>query len=206
MTILKLLSLLLLSVTFCFGKDIPNKKRTPIINGTTVTNNQFPYQILISGGDDGGGTILNKRWILTAAHVAASGNSLQFYAGSYFLTVYATNTCGTISKNIIVQVNNCGFRVFPNPAQTTVAVEFEEPDKIESISDVIDLIDEKTLKKVKTKDVKALKEKEKNNPKAYGKIEFDVSDLPRGTYYLNMRFENKNGNKVEQTRIILTDK
>ncbi len=126
--------------------------------------------------------------------------------GSYFLTVYATNTCGTISKNIIVQVNNCGYRVFPNPAQTTVAVEFEEPDKIESIPDVIDLIDEKTLRKVKTKDVKALKEKEKNNPKAYRKIDFDVADLPRGTYYLNMGFENKNGNKVEQTRIILTDK
>ena len=52
----------------------------------------------------------------------------------------------------------------------------------------------------------ASKEKEKNNPKAYGKIDFDVTDLPRGTYYLNMGFENKNGNKVEQTRIILTDK
>lgn len=126
--------------------------------------------------------------------------------GSYFLTVYATNTCGTSSRNIIVQVNSCGFRVFPNPAQTTVAVEFEEPDKIESIPDVIDLIDEKTQKKVKTKDVKSLKEKEKNNPKAYKKIDFDVSDLPRGTYYLNMGFENKNGSKVEQTRIILIDK
>jgi Trypsin len=544
MTNLKLLSLLLFSVTFCFGKDVPNKKRTPIINGSIITNNQFPYQVLISGGNDGGGTILNKRWILTAAHVAASGSPLQFYAGvtnrnslasgqnriykrhkphpsygyvssstspdndlalievtqpfvfnsnvdavklasstnqgswavnqlpqvsgfgrtsstsnvlsnelrvtsvqvtnidntynkiraggnnptsnggndscqgdsggplsanglfpnniqlgivsaggtcgtvgvymmiskylgwitetlhllgtpdyvcgnttfenlarlpdgvsfswsaspanlfsvtsgtglsfttsnnsngnsgqgivtltvttpagtfthtkqvwvgkpapinivtdgtftingsnttlcrtfgycmtsnanvtlngglvplntansfsyggwptsnsflntstsvatndracfgtnntgSYFLTVYATNTCGTISRNIIVQVNSCGFRVFPNPAQTTIAVEFEEPDKIESIPDVIDLIDEKTLKKVKTKDVKALKEKEKNNPKAYGKIDFDVTDLPRGTYYLYMGFENKNGNKVEQTRIILTDK
>lgn len=68
------------------------------------------------------------------------------------------------------------------------------------------LIDEKTQKKVKTKDMKALKEKEKNNPKAYGKIDFDVTDLPRGTYYLNMGFENKNGSKVEQTRIILTDK
>ena len=35
---------------------------------------------------------------------------------------------------------------------------------------------------------------------------FDVSDLPRGTYYLNMGFEHKNGSKIEQTRIILTDK
>lgn len=126
--------------------------------------------------------------------------------GSYFLTVYANNICGAISKNVIFQVNNCGFRVFPNPAQTTVAVEFEEPDKIESIPDVIDLVEEKTQKKVKSKDVKTIKEKEKNNPKAYGKIEIDVSDLPRGVYYLNMSYENKNGSKIEQIRIVLTDK
>jgi Trypsin/Secretion system C-terminal sorting domain len=126
--------------------------------------------------------------------------------GSYFLTVYASNTCGTSSKNVIFQVNNCGFRVFPNPAQTTVAVEFEEPDKIESIPDIIDLVEEKSQKKVKSKDVKMIKEKEKNNHKAYGKIEIDVSDLPRGVYYLNMSYENKNGSKVEQARVILTDK
>jgi hypothetical protein len=37
-------------------------------------------------------------------------------------------------------------------------------------------------------------------------IEIDVDDLPRGIYYLNMSYENKNGSKVEQVRVVLTDK
>ena len=81
MTTLKLLSILLISVTVSFGKDIPKAKSTPILNGRIITNNQIPYQVLISGGNNGGGTIVNKKWILTAAHIANTGNSLQLYAG-----------------------------------------------------------------------------------------------------------------------------
>lgn len=54
---------------FSFENDKPNPKVTkdkiikPIIGGTQVGINEIPYQVLIAGGEDGGGTLINKRWI-----------------------------------------------------------------------------------------------------------------------------------------------
>ncbi len=78
--------LLALVPALTFAKILPDEKqpkhkKTNIVNGSIVTlNSQFPAQVLITGGEDGGGTIIAKRWILTAAHVATNSN-LQFYAG-----------------------------------------------------------------------------------------------------------------------------
>jgi secreted trypsin-like serine protease len=74
------------STKFSFENDKPNPKVTkdkvikPIIGGTQVGINEIPYQILIAGGENGGGTLINKRWILTAAHVA-NKNGLLLYGG-----------------------------------------------------------------------------------------------------------------------------
>jgi Trypsin len=125
--------------------------------------------------------------------------------GSYFLTVNASNSCGTNGRSVIFQVNSCGFRVFPNPAQTTLAIEFENPEMIESIPDLIEIQEEKSQKTVKIKDIKAIKNKEKNNPKAFSKIDFDLRDLPRGTYYVQMIFDGANQKSKESVRVILTD-
>ena len=58
---------------------------------------------------------------------------------------------------VIVQVNSCGLWVFPNPAQSTLAIEFENPEQIESIPDLIEIQEEKSQKVVKSKDLKAIK-------------------------------------------------
>ena len=74
---------------------------------------------------------------------------------------------------------------------------------LESIPDLIEIQHEKSQKIVKTKDIKAIKEK--NNPKAYSKIDFDVADLPRGVYYVQMTFSAKRQNQKETVRVLLTE-
>lgn len=125
--------------------------------------------------------------------------------GSYFLTVNASNSCGTNGRSVIFQVNSCGFRVFPNPAQTTLSIEFENPEIIDSIPDLIEIQDEKSQQIVKSKDVKAIKDKEKNNVKAYSRIDFDVKDLPRGVYDIQIIFDGTKHKSKESVRVILTD-
>jgi secreted trypsin-like serine protease len=80
----KLTSAILLVLLSVFGNEILAKKpsKPKIINGSVVSSSSvIPYQVLFNGGNDGGGTIVAKRWILTAAHIATTGSSLQIYAG-----------------------------------------------------------------------------------------------------------------------------
>ncbi|TAG42216.1 MAG: hypothetical protein EAZ32_01300 [Cytophagia bacterium] len=125
--------------------------------------------------------------------------------GSYFLTVNANNACGSNGRSIIVQVNNCGLRIFPNPAKNVVSIEFENPEMLESIPDMIEIQDEKSQKIVKSSNVKAIKDRNKGNPKAYERIEFEVADLPRGTYYVQATFDQQSEKNKTAYRIILTD-
>lgn len=124
--------------------------------------------------------------------------------GSYFLTINASNACGTGSVgSIIVQVNNCGYRVFPNPAQTTLAIEFENPELVESIPDLVEIQEEKSQKVIKSKDLKTMKEK--YSPTAYSRVDFDVANLPRGGYYVQMTYDERSQRQKETIRIILTE-
>ncbi len=77
--------LLLLVASLAFAKSpfkkSAKKSASPIVNGQIVTSPAvFPYQVLITG-PDGGGTIVSKRWVLTAAHVAILNSNMQLYAG-----------------------------------------------------------------------------------------------------------------------------
>ncbi len=107
-------------------------------------------------------------------------------AGTYLFTIKAKNNCGddnnpsTNTRMLYITVNNCGFRVFPNPASTLLTIDYETPDKVESIPKKLELIEEKSLKKVKE-----IVSNTKNN-----KHEINVSDLPRGIYYLKLSYGN----------------
>jgi hypothetical protein len=122
--------------------------------------------------------------------------------GTYYLSIYASNTCGSNSRSVIFQVNNCGYRIYPNPAKTTISIEFDEPDKPESIPDLIEIKSEKTLQTVSKKELQG---NEKRNPKAVEKISFDVADLPRGVYYVHLTFGSSKEQKVDKVRIILNE-
>lgn len=113
-------------------------------------------------------------------------------ANTYTVNVTAINECGINSRLLFVTVNNCGYRVFPNPAKETVKIEFERPDKPESIPDLIEIYDEKKQKKSKTIDFS-------KNKKSI--LEINVSDLERGVYYLKLTYEKKR--EVETIRLIL---
>ena len=122
-------------------------------------------------------------------------------AGTYILTVTANtlynNICGTNSKNIIIQVNSCGYRIAQNPTQTSLSVLFDNPELKESIPTQLDLLDEKSGKVIKTL-TKANKE-ETLLKKGDSSLLMDVANLPRGLYYLHLTF----GNKVDKVRVIL---
>lgn len=113
-------------------------------------------------------------------------------ATNYTINVVANNPCGFNSRTYFITVNNCGYRVFPNPAKNTVQIVFENPDQPESIPNTIELYDEKTQEKVKALDLSKSKK---------SSVEMDVSELPRGTYYLKLAFDKKS--EVETIRLIL---
>ena len=135
--------------------------------------------------------------------IQVSNNKVCFGAnttGTFLLTVTAngTGTCGTNSKTVFIQANNCGFRVAPNPAQGSLTVIFDNPEMKESVAQQLDLLDEKSGKVVKT-----MKKPDKEDnvlKKDESSVTMDVLDLPRGTYYLHLTFGDK---KVEKVRIIL---
>jgi hypothetical protein len=125
--------------------------------------------------------------------------------GSYYLTVYAYNGTCSIGKSIIVNVNNCGYRIAANPTQTTLSILLDSPLQTESIPDNIELYDEKN-KSRRTLDLKQKKKDILLDPAhAFDlkKIDLDVADLPRGIYYLHMGFGSKKDNQVEKIRILL---
>ena len=173
--------------------DIPN----PVRNKTISTASSFSYS-----GWPSANSFFNTSTQSVSNDRACFGTN---NTGSYFLTVNASNSCGSNGRSIVVQVNGCGLRIFPNPAKDVVSIEFENPELLESIPDLIEIQDEKSHKIVKSSNVKAIKDREKNNPKAYSRVDFEVADLPRGTYYVQVTFDQRSEKDKTAYRIILTD-
>lgn len=125
--------------------------------------------------------------------------------GSYYLTVYANNGTCSIGKSILVNVNNCGYRIAANPTQSTLSILLDAPLQTESIPDNIELYDEKN-KSTRSLDLKQKKKDISLDPvRAFDlkKIDLDVTDLPRGVYYLHLGFGSKKDNQVDKIRILL---
>lgn len=127
--------------------------------------------------------------------LSVSGDQLCFgthSTGTYLIQVNANSICGSNQKNLFITVNNCGYRLYPNPAKSVVNLEFENPEQPESIPISVEIYDEKKQKKLKSFDWSKSKSKKK---------EIDVSDLPRGTHYVKLYFDKKK--EVETVRLIL---
>lgn len=134
---------------------------------------------------------------ITADRLCFGSNS----TGQSYLTIYATNVCGTSSRGLVFNVINCGYRVAPNPATTTLSVEFDEPTRSESLPDLVELFSEKTPKSVKT--IKIAEGQEAIALTTANRLDIDVAKLPRGVYYLHLTFSKRKENQTDKVRILL---
>ena len=97
--------------------------------------------------------------------------------------VTATNACGTSNRTIAFAAYS-GYKVFPNPAKSTVYIEFDTVEKADLLPETIQLMSETSTKPVLTIDVQnSFVQKEFKNG---NQLELDVKQLLRGTYYLHI--------------------
>lgn len=88
-----------------------------------------------------------------------------------------------------------------NPVRDNMQIDFDNTEFIEALPDQMDLLSESS-----TKPVRSLKIKDIYDKKMFkdGKsVVFDVSSLPRGTYYLHIINSKKKDNQVDAIRVIL---
>lgn len=115
-------------------------------------------------------------------------------SGQRRVKVTATNTCGTYDEDFVFFVYS-SYRTYPNPASESFAVEFASAEEEIMLPDELELISEKTQKTVRKVDVKNLFKKKQLRDG--NKIDFEVRDLPRGIYFLNV----KNAHQEEDKRV-----
>ena len=135
------------------------------------------------------GTVQNYRLFLTLN----GGQSATF-------DVNATSSCGSTGRRVSFYVMS-GYRAYPNPAREQVAIEFDNATTKEALPDQVELFSEKSTKAVRVANLS-----EQFDQKAFKdtkKVEFDVHDLPRGTYYLHITNSRRKGQEVDIIRLLL---
>lgn len=131
--------------------------------------------------------------------LSPSGNTCSIYVtgitGNKSIRITATNSCGSSTTDVVIYIPS-SMRVYPNPATTQLTVEFSSTEYEEALPDQLDLVSEKDVKTVK-----ALKMKDVYNAKKFtdgNKVEFDIHDLARGTYYLRVSNSRESADKKSE--------
>ncbi|KQS30866.1 hypothetical protein ASG33_10865 [Dyadobacter sp. Leaf189] len=91
--------------------------------------------------------------------------------------------------------------IYPNPATDVIAVEFESAEDEPTFPENILLISEgsgMTMKKVDTNISKSTTDLSRKQ-----KFDLNVSDLPRGTYFLHLLYPSKSNKKSEKVQVVL---
>jgi hypothetical protein len=117
-------------------------------------------------------------------------------SGNRSIRIVTTNACGSATRDIVL-FKTSSFRVFPNPTKSTLSVEFDYTEMMEALPDQMEIISEKTLKTDRSVNLKDIFDK-----KAFregNKVDFDISALPRGTYYLRVTNSREEKSKQAQT-------
>lgn len=117
-------------------------------------------------------------------------------SGHREVIIAGTNACGTFNKTMYLYLSTGLMKVYPNPASTELIVEFGTT--INNLPESISLLSENSSLPVKTIDLKTINKKDdmfKGN-----NLKIDVSQFPRGVYYLHVVGVNGDTEKI---RILL---
>ncbi|MCF2486896.1 T9SS type A sorting domain-containing protein [Dyadobacter sp. CY347] len=203
-------------VTSAYSTPVQVKRSAPLPGALLVTEN--------GGGSpdfmcNGAGVSLNaytsepetKFSVWTTSHPAntiINSNGGTAYFNSYVNNCYgvdvtASNCFGSVKKGITICVDYClehapVYEIYPNPANDFIYISFENNAENDPLPEMIKLFSEASTKEVKS--VSAAEfviTDDLNNKKT---IAITVSDLPRGTYYLQIVHDKTAG---ENVRIVL---
>jgi hypothetical protein len=120
--------------------------------------------------------------------------------GNATLHITASNTCGSDSRDAIFYIPSY-YRASPNPAKSNLIIAFDNTDYKYALPDQLEIVSEKKQNVVRTINVQdAFQKKTFKNGR---EINFDISSLERGTYYLRViNPRQTESRKVEMIRLI----
>ena len=126
-----------------------------------------------------------------------------YTADCYGLSLQISNSCGTTQGNLTICAQNCFARytVSPNSAKDVLTVTFEPTEDASALPDEITLVREKTILPVKTVNVQELAKTASFTQDR--KVIFQVGDLPRGIYYIQVKNPRRKDKELDVIRILL---
>ncbi len=154
--------------------------------------------------------IQNCSWTVTAGSIPitpVSGQPHMCDIGYFYdyarITAQPSNTCGSGSDYTFYLIDpSMWFMAYPNPATNELTIQFSDISNSELLPKAVYLYHESSTIPKKQANVKEIYDK--NGLSKGNKLIWDVSSLPRGTYYLHVIPSEKSGKKeVEKLRIIL---
>ncbi|MEA5405688.1 hypothetical protein VB776_22305 [Arcicella sp. DC2W] len=132
-----------------------------------------------------------------------SASITSYNTGVFRVEAGATNCSGYGSNTKYINVINCssGYRIGPNPATSTLSINYDNETPTELMPDNIKLLDIK-MKEYYSVDVK---NKIKSKDMSGTIIDIDVNKIPRGEYYLHITNKNHpdKEKRMEKVRVIL---
>lgn len=110
---------------------------------------------------------------------------------------------GTLNTGLTLCSQNClsAYTVYPNPAKDYLTIKFDNTESADVLPERIVLYSEKSTIPALSVSVQEIYNKKEF--KGGDKIELDVRELPRGTYYLHVIPKEGTEQKIEKIRIIL---
>lgn len=171
---------------------------------TICANNLYQFNIISNNNNDQA----TYSWSSSSPNLNVSGvgpsvNVSGCCSGTYFLNATAQNVCGTNSNSLGVTVTQCfgRYAVYPNPAKDQVSIKFDDFSEASALPDEIALLSENSTKPLRVVNVQEAYDRK--TLKNGDTVEFDVRDLPRGTYYLHVKNSRRNDKEVDAIRILL---
>src|SRR5690606_12343932 len=125
----------------------------------------------------------------------------DFIAETSHISVAAINVCGSSGADLFLTTMPCllSYTIYPNPAKYYITIEFEKPVNVDGLPDEIAFYSDKSTIALQTVNVHEL-----FSQKAFingNQIQINAKDLPRGIYYLHVKYGNRN--EPNMHRVIL---